>query len=283
MLKLIKSFALAAILVVSFTAASVAQRDLPIEAEPQYKIIVLTANNTPTIAVQGEFAAGITKTLRKVINKYPHITTIAFQSPGGNANEAFDMAQLLNEKKWTTIVPQGRICLSACAIAFMAGSEYIVEGILGYHNAWIPSEQSVYTKKEFNEGFNLAQLIGGQTLYYKAANGFVFDFALQVLYKTSPTKFAVFTETKQFYNQMVSDRDDFTTYHEQKGQVPVWDNRMMGTIATALIEKETANPTFFISDVIEIVDQPCEEISNEIQQNKRSQPASTGYLAITNG
>ena len=122
-------------------------------AHAAYEIVRLelehkdTKEITQAIHVRGDFDTNITRDLSTALATNPNIDLVAFDSPGGNADEAFKMAQLLSDEQVRVWVPKGRICLSACAVAFVGGYDYNIQGTLGFHNAWIqldPNEEATH-------------------------------------------------------------------------------------------------------------------------------------------
>lgn len=226
--------------------------------EAKYNIYVLDTPEGDTIALQGDFEEGISDTLKKVMEAYPHIKRMVFASPGGNAVEAYKVAWLINQREMHVYVPQGRICLSACAIAFMAGSSYQVEGVLGFHNAWRPFGESV-SGKEAMEAFNLAQLFGTISAEYIVQNGFVFDFASQIAAKSSPAVFGVFLTTESFTQFLVKDRNNFSEYFEDRGDITFWDVQFMSIAVRSQMDLERANRTFKVNRLIKLYEQPLSD------------------------
>ena len=77
----------------------------------------------------------------KTANLDPHKVVVALISSGGNLMSALRIAQFIRTKEIVTLVPVDRICASACALIWLAGSVRFVEdgAQVGFHAAFDPS------------------------------------------------------------------------------------------------------------------------------------------------
>jgi hypothetical protein len=83
--------------------------------------------------LSGEIAEGDAKaleTLFKTRSVGTYGSVLCFNSPGGSYDEGLKIAELLIHNSVTTAVEANAYCYSACAIAFMAGTE-ISESYMG--------------------------------------------------------------------------------------------------------------------------------------------------------
>lgn len=72
------------------------------------------------IKVEGDFALGLTREVRRLLDRNPGIETIVLDSRGGHAYEASALHRIILEQALNTISLE--TCSSACAIAFTAGA-----------------------------------------------------------------------------------------------------------------------------------------------------------------
>lgn len=103
-----------------------------IDEVPKYQLRIL--NNGTELELSGGMPYGTTDGVRKILNAAPTIRLIQLNSVGGRAQEGLSLAKLIKDRNLTTYTPI--TCVSACAIAFVAGKErYLGEhGKLGFHS-----------------------------------------------------------------------------------------------------------------------------------------------------
>ena len=183
-------------------------------AQANYEIVKLDLQHKKTFATQevihvrGDFDEGITRDLASALDANPEIDKVAFDSPGGNANEAFAMAQLLSDRMIRVWVPKARICLSACAIAFTGGYDYDIQGTLGFHNAYIvPDDNEEATHADITNGYISGQQLGTYAAGFFVSNGFSFNLQYDITNNTNPEKFLAFTSTADFQKYYVRNDD----------------------------------------------------------------------------
>lgn len=156
-------------------------------------------------AYEGEITKNTTEIINFFHEQYPEITEIAFNSPGGTAYESFELGAFLSNKGFSVTVPAGRICLSACAFAFIGGTDYLIDGTLGFHVAWVDFEEdTTFDENDVNSGYRAGQLLGNQMTIWFMQNGFTPHIATQIAYKTDKSKFLVFRhedELNQWYTR----------------------------------------------------------------------------------
>lgn len=95
-------------------------------------------------------------------------TYLCLDSPGGSFPEAIEIADFLHENGMATAIPEGATCLSACAIAFLGGSQFSdspdpiphrllhVGGRLGVHAPSLAVPDGNYTRANVIQSFDIA-------------------------------------------------------------------------------------------------------------------------------
>ena len=94
-------------------------------------------------------------------------TAICLDSPGGNLSEAIFFADHFYNVGFSTVIPDGAACLSACSIMFMMGTHYFgevsridrmlhVTGRLGFHRPAIALVPGEYSSEAVNSAFDAA-------------------------------------------------------------------------------------------------------------------------------
>ena len=100
---------------------------------------------------------------------WPESPKICLDSPGGSFTEAIEIGDRIHHFMGTAI-ENGSVCLSACAIIFMAGSIYVdvdghpgrpdrtmqVGGKLGFHAPDLVVDEGEYTKKQVDEAYKVS-------------------------------------------------------------------------------------------------------------------------------
>jgi len=106
-----------------------------IDNTPAHEIRLLRDGTELELA--GGMPFGTTDAISTFLDAAPTIQVIHMNSQGGRMNEAYQLYKLIKERRLITYTSAD--CLSACAIAFLAGRErYLGErGRLGFHSASI--------------------------------------------------------------------------------------------------------------------------------------------------
>ena len=114
-----------------FSLAAAAAADIDVKA---------VDNKSALIVIEGEFESGDVETFRaKVASLSAARVTVAFRSEGGSLVAGIRIGALIREKKITTVVPDGALCASACALAWLGGTRRFVgqNSNVGFHAAYI--------------------------------------------------------------------------------------------------------------------------------------------------
>lgn len=119
-----------------------------------------------TLMVSGLIQSGDAEVLREAI---PFGDKVCFESEGGNWAEGVNIALALYETRVPTHIPENSVCLSACAIAFLGGTQLAEEGstmrsrsmhsssTLGFHAISLNVDgEYKYNSSEVERAFRLA-------------------------------------------------------------------------------------------------------------------------------
>ena len=94
----------------------------------------------PLIAFSGVVTKGDSEKLKALIEQVcagkdcdiQNVSAIlSFDSPGGSFNEGIALAEAIREANVATVVEDGKVCLSACALAWLGGSGFHATGGVG--------------------------------------------------------------------------------------------------------------------------------------------------------
>ena len=174
-------------------AATAANFSTTIGEETGRKYIVISG------AIDGTEAQQLS--MYKLLN--PDHNWVALNSPGGLANGGYALGNTISQLGLNTYVGYGAICLSACYTAFLGGTEYDIDGVLGAHHAWVP-EEDLGEDPNINELLSFGQSLGAYDTWYHMAHGFNFGLAYGISNYTSPNDFLIFTDVAdlmQFFSR----------------------------------------------------------------------------------
>ena len=97
------------------------------------------------VKTEGQAASVVIKVsgelLRGDENKFIQIAgtaesaTVIFQGPGGNLFAGIEIGKVIRFKRFDTLVPNGNVCASACALAWLGGASRLIgaTGRIGFH------------------------------------------------------------------------------------------------------------------------------------------------------
>ena len=192
-------------------ASAVNSEELRVVSLPEEDVVLLT----------GDIIQGTAQRLDDILLANPAIKKVGMVSGGGLALEGFNIAEVLSNHDVTAVVPRGYTCLSACAIGFLGAKEYVVLGVLGFHNMYI--EQADTDNIPDISLLIVGQSFGVRTTVFFLSNGFEVELPILISIFTTPEKFLVFTSTEdlmQFFAR--SETDDVTEYLEGNDIDQVW-------------------------------------------------------------
>ena len=142
------------------------------------------------ITIDGPIEAGDAGRLLFHIIMNPEATWVSMSSPGGLANEGYELGNVISENGLNTYVPLGSACLSACYTAFLGGYEYDIDGVVAAHNAWLDVADA---SASINDYVKTGQQLGAYDMLWHLANGFSAGLAYTISLNTSPDVFIGFT------------------------------------------------------------------------------------------
>lgn len=115
-------------------AAAVAVAALPANAA---EMRVSKSSAGTAILVAGDFAYGDGERFERLSATTSRGATVIFDSPGGNLLAGLAIGETIHAKGFTTLVSEGGLCASACAIAWLGGTKRLLApgARLGFHAA----------------------------------------------------------------------------------------------------------------------------------------------------
>jgi len=152
---------------------------------------VLWDDNTKTMTITGQTTQYQASQVYRV-NKANEVLNVIMHGQGGNYYAGLRIGRLIKAEGSNVIIPMGKQCVSACAFAALAGNKVIVDGELWFHAPYLSDITTMATILEITQNFGLAY---NDMSKYLLSVGVTIDFASNLLYRTSPSKFIVINET----------------------------------------------------------------------------------------
>lgn len=116
------------------------------------KMTVIENKNIKFLKFEGEIVEGDAVKLNRIIERWKGrgepVDAIAFNSPGGDIQESYDMIDIIIENEMVTIVPPKAECVSACVGMFAAGTERILypKSKVGVHRINVDDEDTDFAR-----------------------------------------------------------------------------------------------------------------------------------------
>jgi hypothetical protein len=99
------------------------------------------------VRLEGAIEKGDDEKFKSLVSRLPLLMAVVIlNSPGGNLESALQIGKELNVRGYSTAVERGKVCASACALAWLAGDKrYMVEPTsrIGFHAASISGSDSI--------------------------------------------------------------------------------------------------------------------------------------------
>ena len=94
-------------------------------------------NETEIIGIIGDIAAGDLERFRQISLRHPK-AIVVLNSKGGLVYPAIEIGKIIKIMGYTTVVSDGDVCASACALIWMAGSNRVAsyDGNVGFHASY---------------------------------------------------------------------------------------------------------------------------------------------------
>lgn len=172
------------------------------------------SNKTTHIEFSGEINGGDFRKLQSLIDA-TGIKVVHFNSPGGNAIEGFNIGTILKRNNMKGVITKGSICMSACAWAFLGTEDKIIDGVLGFHTAYVASPSGGPAKAgEFKETptatLKGGQFIGATNAAYFFDLGYRFQLQSLIQYTTDPQTYLIFQDETDLDRFKYEKAEDYT-------------------------------------------------------------------------
>lgn len=103
--------------------------------------VIPQSSEQALVMVQGDLLPSDVKQFKEATSFFSK-AIVSFQSDGGSALAGIEIGQLIRLKNYTTVVPDGGRCASACAIAWLGGGKRFMapKAQIGFHAAYVYRE-----------------------------------------------------------------------------------------------------------------------------------------------
>jgi len=189
---------------------------------------VRDGNTTKDIlAYSGPMAKTTTKIIQYFHKQYPYIHEITLNSTGGLVTEGIRLGMYFSNTGMSVSISPNRVCLSACAYAFIGGTNYRIDGLLGFHTGFLmkrkdapvlksPKPDSTGVSPAVNHAYEHGHYMGAFYSKWFMQNGFNINLFMTIAAKTTMDKFYVMNHEKELYQWMARDNNskvnDYTKF-----------------------------------------------------------------------
>ncbi len=99
---------------------------------------IVVGSGGQTMTLDGSLGMNTAADVRRALDAHPEVRTIVMEGPGGRMGPAYEIFQLIRDRRLNTRVE--RECDSACAVMFLGGAERSLGfyGRLGFHQVGFP-------------------------------------------------------------------------------------------------------------------------------------------------
>lgn len=99
---------------------------------------IIASSNGHTLVIDGRLGVGAARQVQEALDANPTIRTVVTAGPGGRANAAYQIYELIRARRLDTRAT--RTCYSACTVMFLGGVQRSLgsAGRLGFHRTSFP-------------------------------------------------------------------------------------------------------------------------------------------------
>lgn len=101
-------------------------------------LLIVVGNDGQTMILDGSLGMNAAADIRRMLDAHPNVRTIVMEGPGGRMGPAYEIFQLIRDRRLNTRVE--RECDSACAVMFLGGVQRSLGfyGRIGFHQVGFP-------------------------------------------------------------------------------------------------------------------------------------------------
>lgn len=188
---------LLAILVVALCFISTsAFSQIVLTRNSSYAIVYDNVDDIGVLVFHGEMDLGSSYNINRFL-EYTSADILVIHSAGGYMVEGYGLGAVLRDAGVRVLIPEGSICLSACAFAAMSADDLIVLGVLGFHTPYI-NRDLVGDLSEIEIAVIEAES-RIQLMLYMSITGYPLTFLEEIVDNTSQSVYMVFETAEDLY------------------------------------------------------------------------------------
>ncbi len=139
-----------------------------------------------SIKLSGNFSLGTAESFQQSLT--PEIDTVLLDVSGGYLVEGIAIGRIIRRRNLRVVVPEGAVCYSACAEAFLGGTRKQINGVLAFH---VPRVESASSKRQ---AFRYGLAGGTVTAIYRYEMGYGFGLTRDINQWTSENTMLAFRD-----------------------------------------------------------------------------------------
>ncbi|MBL1436680.1 MAG: hypothetical protein COB08_010840 [Rhodobacteraceae bacterium] len=120
-----------------------------------------------SINLSGNFTPGTAEAFQQALTR--DIDTVLLDVSGGYLSEGLAIGRIIRSRNLRVVIPQGAVCYSACAEAFLGGTRKQIIGVLAFH---VPRVEGARSKRQ---AFRFGLTGGTATAIYRHEMGYGFE------------------------------------------------------------------------------------------------------------
>jgi len=141
-----------------------------------------------SIELSRSFSLGTAEAFQQALTS--EIDTVFLDVTGGYLSEGIAIGRIIRSRNLRVIIPQGAVCYSACAEAFLGGVRNQINGVLAFH---VPRVEGARSKRQ---AFRFGLTGGTATAIYRYEMGYGFGLTRDINQWTSESTMLAFQTTE---------------------------------------------------------------------------------------
>lgn len=130
-----------------------------------------------SVRLSGVFSPGTAEAFQRSLT--PSIDTVLLDVRGGYLSEGIAIGRIIRSNNLRVVVPEGAVCYSACAEAFLGGTRKRIDGVVAFH---VPRVENARSRRQ---AFQYGLAGGTVTAIYRFEMGYGFGLTKDINQWTS--------------------------------------------------------------------------------------------------
>ena len=137
-----------------------------------------------SVKLSGNFSPGTAAAFQQSLTS--EVDTVLLDVSGGYLSEGLAIGRIIRNRNLRVVIPQGAVCYSACAEAFLGGTRKQINGVLAFH---VPRVEGARSKRQ---AFRFGLAGGTETAIYRYEMGYGFGLTEDINQWTSESTMLAF-------------------------------------------------------------------------------------------